>query len=259
MFTLRHELYGESVFTSFRTWEGKVFAFEEHFERLLVAVRSTYGLENLKISQFKEWIKTNLDIDKLIQENPNHYFRITIYSKSDISLNKVKFSLSDLSVDLNTRLTQVSNKKLRLKTFSSPFSKSFVPIKSGSYFQNLYFRKEAIKNGFDDVLFCMDNEVIEASTSNILFEKNGSYITPQGEFFLRGITLGLFEQYCLENEISYSTQKILSSELESFDKAYLLNSVQGLVSVESIDSTNFLLDESDQLRENLIKFGKGSI
>jgi len=250
---MRHELYGESVFTSFRTNSSIVFGFQQHIDRLYNAVVRTYGLDHLSLEQFKKYFLQQFDFATLCKENPNHYFRISFYTKGKLSLATAHFSQEDIAVKITINdLASTQEKSLKLKIFESPYSRHYVPIKSGSYFQSLHFKKQAIRDGFDDVLFTSQQEVTEASSSNIIFERDGEFFTPQGDFFLRGVTLALFAEYCDQRKVLFEEKIINQDGLTQYDHVYLLNSVKGLIPVEVINNKRYAIN--DKLKQNFFYF-----
>jgi branched-subunit amino acid aminotransferase/4-amino-4-deoxychorismate lyase len=255
MRNLRHELYGESVFTSFRTFNGRVPALELHFMRLYEAVRETYFMKSLTYSQFYDYFCSDF-IDKHLIARTNKYFRLTIYSdNTNSALGQKSFGLCDLKLNLLTKELGKPLTSLRLKSYQSPFSKNYVPIKSGSYFQNLLFKRKAMDQGFDDVIFSVDGNLVEASTSNLVFEKNGQFFYPSGNYFLQGITLSIFKKYCESCSILIHEIEIPKSTIKNYDHVFLLNSVQGLVSVSSIDEKKYSVDDdTEKLSIQFIKY-----
>ena len=254
MRNLRHELYGESVFTSFRTFNGQVYGLEEHFKRLYEAVRNVYFMKTLTYSQFFNYFCIDVE-DLFVNRYQNHYIRMTIFlDQVNSNLNQKSFGLCDLKMNTSVKALGVTRTSLRLKTYPSPYSKNYIPIKSGSYFQNLFFRRKGIEQGYDDILFTINDEIVEASTSNIMFQKENEFFIPAGEYFLQGITIKLFKEYCKFNSFKIYELDIKKISIKDYDQVFLLNSVQGLVSVKSIDDDEFIVDHSRALYDHFFKF-----
>lgn len=254
---LRHELYGESVFTSFRTFDGKVFEFQRHVWRLLEGVRLVYLMGNLRMSEFESLFLKNFNSLEIFKQSPNHYFRLTITSHGDTSLVQTHFDPKDLR--LSVLLRKIENESLSpiaLRSCPSPYSKNYVPIKTGSYFQNLHFKRHAILEGFDDALFCHEELITEATSSNIIFQKGGEFWLPSGGYFLKGVTLTLFKKYCSFKKIKFCETDIYLEDLVSIEKVYTLNSVQLVRAVERIDSKSFEVDKLGLLEKNFLSFCK---
>ena len=256
MLNLRHELYGESVFTSFRTFEGKVFGKDLHLRRLYLAVKACYLLADLSFEDFETYFNLESKLQYLNLANPDSYIRLTIYSSKVSSLSHFKFELSELQLDIKIKDYQENVLGIKLKTESYPYSESYRPIKAGSYFQQLLLRKEALADGFDDVSFVgIDGQLLELSTSNIIFKNTqGHFITPKGDYFLRGTTLTLFENYCTERGLLFRVEDIKITDVKNLEAAFALNAVSIIKKIKSINSFEFKENDIDRLRSDFLKY-----
>ncbi len=259
MRNMRHELYGESVFTSFRVFNGKIPGFELHLQRLFEAVQETYSLKHVSFNEFYRYFYTSEQILKQAKNNPNSYCRITVFSQVNTGLNQIRFGLSDLCMNFEISPIKEEIKPVSLKSYLSPFSKNYVPIKSSSYFQQLHFKKLALKLHYNDCLFIVDGNISEASTSNIVFYKSGEYFFPEGNFFLQGITLEVFKKFCLNQSLSIKAKTISYKELSDYEGAFLLNSVKGLVPIYKIDEFDYAIDNIICVKRSFINFCEDSL
>ena len=236
----RSELYGESIFTSFRSFNGKVPLLEQHFERLYFGANTYFFDKRLSFGEFKTQFIIKLKIKSKIKQNPDSYFRITLTASKQEQIVTTKFSVGDIDINLNVTQPQpleFSAKKLSLGP--SPFSEYFIPIKSGSYFQNFLSKQTALKQRCDDVLFERDGVVLEASTSNLVLVKEGIFYTPKARGILPGICLQVVSSYCKENSFKFIEEEIKVSNLSDFDMAFLSNSIGLLTPVDSIEDNTF--------------------
>lgn len=269
MFNLRHELYGESIFTSLRSVDGKIFGFPLHIDRMFVHACLCFGLSIADKKSFIEYFIEASGLREKIQKNlkqaPNQYIRLTLYchiNTSTPNLNKFKFDLNELKLDLQMRelppISQIcSEDGLSLKMAPYPFSKTYRPIKSGSYQHQLNYKKEAMREGFDDVLFQLDQNILELSTANILFkDHSGHYITPKGNHFLSGICLSLIKQFLKNEGHELLTIDVSQADLTQFDSAYALNSVSFLQSIKSIEDVTYSIDQTCSFRNKFLEFLK---
>ena len=240
MRNLRHELYGESVFTSFRTLNSKVLGLEFHIERLLSGVKDIFNFCDMSEKEFLTYFINDLNLDLKFKEYPNHYFRITFYSEGSTELNRHSFSLGEMKVDLSIKpMEELPKKSLKLKTFPTPFSEFYTPYKTGSYQPFLFFRKKALKVGYDDVLFLAGSNVLEASTSNIIFIKEEKVFTPDDPRVLNGVTVQCLESYIEKTNYSFEKEVVNLRDLKKFDASFCLNSVKGITPVTRIDDYIF--------------------
>ncbi len=250
----RHEIYGESIFTSFRTFDGKVPEFQEHIKRLWNGAKEGYGFEHLSLEAFSNHFLENLNLSQKFSDNLNHYFRLTLISNGDVSLGKMNFSLSEMELCLSIKPIPAMKSSLSLQTKPSPFSEHYLPIKNGSYFQQLVIKRQAMHAGFDDVLFTREGFILEASTSNIVFEKDEHFYFPAAKGIIQGITEGIFKRFLLAQNKKIINTNIELKEIKNFDHAYLLNCVGGITSVSKINDVCF--ESSQDTKSSFINFIK---
>ena len=227
----RAQLYGESIFTSFRYYGTHVPGFDLHLERLRFALSKYFLLRDISQDDFKQFL--GLDASKIQQ---NHYFRVTIFADDgDISLKKLRFGLSDLKVEITRK--PMNNLNPTLKVTKNNFTLNYInpKIKIGSLGQNIFLKRAAILNGYDDTLLVSFSRITELSTANIVFEKNNKLFFPKGDNIFRGITSELLKSFCQKEQISFVEKEIFTKDLNSFDRAYSLNCVQGVSCIKQID------------------------
>jgi para-aminobenzoate synthetase/4-amino-4-deoxychorismate lyase len=92
--------------------------------------------------------------------------------------------------------------------------------------------QQAVRNGFDDVLFQnLRGEVTEGAISNIFIEKDGRWSTPPIEC---GLLAGVFRRHLLETRPEIEERVLTLDDLRSADAVYLTNAVRGLRRVEIV-------------------------
>lgn len=234
----RSALYGEAIFTSFRSFGVKVPKLSSHFKRLYAAAEDYYELSHISYEQF---VAHFLGEFKPESFGENQYFRLDLYNTSSARLIQNDIGLSDLELKITNRdiVESNSDEMISLKSYLSPYGKGFIPYKSASYFQNLLYRKKAMRVGSDDALFFLDEKITEATTSNIIFQKGSQFYTPKGDHFLKGITLELFKE-----KFNIEETNIFLREMDHYDSAYLLNSVKSIVPVFQLDHFQFKINRN---------------
>jgi branched-subunit amino acid aminotransferase/4-amino-4-deoxychorismate lyase len=249
MFNMRHELLGESIFTSFRSWDGEIFGLDLHLDRLYTGVKRCYGLNSVSLEQFKKHFFDAERLIALVKSHPNHYFRLTFYADSEINLNKFKFGLAEISLDIKIKAVPASKQKITVQSISYPFSESFRPVKSGSYFYYLDRRKEALRNGFDDAIFISDGgDLLELSTANICFvNQAGEFYFPKGEHLFQGTTTQMFQQFLLSSQRKVRLINVNIDTISQFTSAYALNAVSLIRKISKIADQNFDILEDEKL------------
>ena len=90
--------------------------------------------------------------------------------------------------------------------------------------------KEAVNQGFDDVLFLNQRgEVTEGAISNVFIEKGGLWVTPPLEC---GLLAGVYRRHLLETLEHVEERVLYAEDLRRADAVYLSNAVRGLRRVE---------------------------
>lgn len=221
-------LYGESVFTTCLVENGEIQLWKEHLEQLLNNAMKYYFLKESERPKLKVMVLESLQ-QTLYSDG---VLRISITpTQRNSFLSDV--GVSDLVATTSTRTIVKNDKPLKLKTFKRSQDSCLDDLKIGSYGKELYLKKLAITEGFDEVLFCDDEKVYEASTSNIFFVKGDQLITP-----VTGIYNGIIRGKII-SENNVEVRDVQISELVSFDGAFLTNSVSIISSVSSINQFNF--------------------
>lgn len=229
-------LFGESAFVSFRTFEGKVAHFDKHMERL---VNSAEYLDFDLSSDI--WDEIQESLVALKGECQNHYFRVTLFSYLDGS---VDFFIWCRPLE-NDQNTSVSLKSMEVK---SPLF--FNEVKIGQYAEIFRTgrRSRVLYPEFDEILLVDEKEnIFECATSNFFCVDNGKVISPS---FETGVYKGIF----VSELFRYLDEKNLPREIRSLTledvkkkniSCFICNSVKGIRPVHLIDEIKIDLMKID--------------
>ena len=92
--------------------------------------------------------------------------------------------------------------------------------------------KEAVNQGFDDVLFLNQRgEVTEGAISNVFIERDGRWLTPPVEC---GLLAGVCRRHLLETLEHVEERVLYAEDLRQADAVYLSNAARGLRKVEIV-------------------------
>ena len=216
-------LYGESIFTTLRMESGSIIELERHIDKLINDACGYFFLSSRESIRKK----VNQVIPKL---EASGALRITISAPKRESLMG-QFNEDELIVSTSFRELNLSNNKpVRLKLAKRVQDEKLCDFKIGSYGKELYLKRLAINEGFDDVLFYGEGKVFETSTSNIFFRKGDTLFTPKS-----GIYKGLTRAKIIDSgniiEKDISLDDIQNNE---FDEIFLCNSIYERIVVEHI-------------------------
>ena len=125
------------------------------------------------------------------------------------------------------------------KGFNMTFSKvirnstsRFTYIKSTAYIENIIEKKNAVKRGFNDVIFLNEKGFItETSCANIFIVKDNSIFTPKVK---DGLLSGIIRRWIIENH-NIIEKSITALELKNADEVFITNSLVGTMKINSID------------------------
>ncbi len=205
-------LRGETIFTTCKVISGEIYDWNLHLERLIDGAKRYFFKENL--SSLKNEINSKLDIGEFTGA-----VRVTIFRTENDELDFC-FSRREIS--------KFEKAPVRLKLTPRLQSPLLDDLKIGSYGKELYLQKLATKEGFDDVLFCGEGKIYEASVANIFFRKADEIFTPK-----EGIYKGLSRQKLIAAK-KVIERDILVEEIHDFDEIFLANSLYDKISVVEI-------------------------
>lgn len=234
-------MYGDGVFESLRTYNGKPFLLNEHLSRLEQDAK-TIGI---KIPLTKEKLKAA--VLKLIKVNgyKESYIKIIvtrgIANQHGLSIkNSQKPTLLilaeeqplDTSTPLSARDKEWTIKISSVIKYKTPISH----IKSLNYLENILAKKEAEEAGADEaILLSPEGYVTEGTISNIFIAKKGVLYTPPLSLgILPGITRNLIIQTAKKQGIKVKERFFTVADLKKADEVFLTFSGQGIIHVKKI-------------------------
>ena len=242
---LNHGLhYGSCVFEGIRIYDGKIFKFDEHMERLYKSA----DILDMKIP-FKIQIIKNI-IYELVQKQKvkDGYIRPVVWRGSE------KMAIS--AIDAKTHIAVATwewpsyfsldkiMKGIRLTKANwvkpSPNSAPVNSKAAGLYMICSLSKHEAERKGFDDALM-MDYRgyIAEATGANIFFIKNNNLYTPTPDCFLNGITRQTVIEIAKKLKIGVHEGKYELSFLKNCEEVFLTGTAVEITPVISIDEHKF--------------------
>ena len=242
---LNHGLhYGSCVFEGIRIYDGKIFKFDEHMERLYKSA----DILDMKIP-FKIQIIKNI-IYELMQKQKvkDGYIRPVVWRGSE------KMAIS--AIDAKTHIAVATwawpsyfspdkimqGIRLTKANWVRP-SPNSAPVNSkaaGLYMICSLSKHEAERKGFDDALM-MDYRgyIAEATGANIFFIKNNNLYTPTPDCFLNGITRQTVIEIAKKLKIGVHEGKYELSFLKNCEEVFLTGTAVEITPVISIDEHKF--------------------
>ncbi|WP_252505052.1 aminodeoxychorismate lyase [Sporosarcina sp. Marseille-Q4943] len=229
-------LYGAGFFETFRTYEGRVFLFKEHMERLRAA------LHEYRIAM----PYSDGEIAEAIQElhvrsgGRDGYFRLNVSAGvHDIGLAPSEYETPNVILfrkDLVVAPRGTEKKAVWLETERNR-PESRVRHKSHNFLNNVRGRLElpSLKE-LEGIFLTAFGHVAEGVTSNVFWVKDGALYTPSIE---TGILPGLTRAFILELGAKVGMDVHIGlyekSDVEQADEVFVSNSIQELVPLSSVD------------------------
>ena len=223
-------LYGDGIFETLRTYNGKVFKIDEHLERLFHSAK----LVKLQIPLSKALLKAA--IISVIKKNKlkEAYIRLTIsrgkgelrYS-IDSNPNVVIIAKEFIPYEKN-----VHEKGVEVITYDA--ERVLPEVKSTSCIPLVLAKSEAArKNCFDAILVDRDGFITEGTVSNVFFIKNKVVYTAK-ENILKGITREIVLRIA-EKIAKVREEGIAKKKIYFFDECFITNTSGEIIPVSKID------------------------
>jgi len=223
-------LYGDGIFETLRTYNGKVFKIDEHLERLFHSAKSVKLQIPLTKKQLKQAIVSTIEKNKLKEA----YIRLTISRgkgelRYSIELNP---NVVIIAKEFTPYIKNIHEKGASVITYNA--ERVLPEVKSTSCMPLVLAKSEAAKKGcFDAILVDRSGFVTEGTVSNVFFVKNNVIYTPK-ENILQGITRGIVIKIA-KKIAKISETKIKKRKIYSFDECFLTNTSVEIVPVNKID------------------------
>ena len=231
---------GDAVWEGLRVYDGRIFCFEKHLNRLMESAKSMDFTNIPSVESVKNAVFSTLQANSMKDDT---HIRLTLTRGEKITsgmnpkLNQFGCTLIVLA---EWKSSIYSGKELRLVTSNirrnSPLCLDS-KIHHANLINNILAKIEANYAGVDDALMLdLDGFVAETNATNIFMIKNGLVITPFPKACLPGITRSLIIEICKNNNISIVEQNISVTELYNADEVFTTGTMGELARVNEIDN-----------------------
>ena len=230
---------GDAVWEGIRVYNGRVFCFEKHLNRLMESAKSMDFQDIPTLEYIKDAIFSTLKANGMKDEI---HIRLTltrgvkITSGMNPKLNQFGCTLIVLA---EWKPSIYSGKKLKLVTANirrnSPLCLDS-KIHHNNLINNILAKIEANHAGVDDaIMLDLNGFVAETNATNIFMIKYGTVYTPFSKACLPGITRGLIIEICKNNNTPILEQDISLTELYNADEVFTTGTMGELARVIEID------------------------
>lgn len=215
-------LYGDGIFEAFRVYNGKIFQFDEHMDRLYDSAK----IINLQIPLDKEAFKHMVIETVRKSEYRDCYIRPQVTRGVGL-LGSDPSTCKKPTVIVYVTPTPSLKKERAIKTIISSYRRPPAYVlppesKMTQYINNILAKMEAKSKGADDaILLDIRGFVSEGSGWNIFLVKDKGVVTPsRTSSILMGITRNVVIQIAKEMKIPVEERDIVLSELYTAEEVF---------------------------------------
>jgi len=244
-------LYGDSIYEVWRTFDGILFAFDEHWQRLersasalhlplpldqtvlLNEIRRTvraYFVSGADRSELYVRLQVSrgggpIGLDPALADRSNYV--ILVQALKDIPLEKLR---KGIRLSVATQLHRNHRETL------DP------AWKTGNYLNNILCLREAVARDADDVVMTnLSGEITESAVSNIFFVRDRVLHTPRvSAGLLEGITRASIIGSVAERVgLAVNEAPIRVEDLGTFQECFIASTTKGILAVSAIDQFEY--------------------
>lgn len=234
---------GDGVWEGLRVYDGKIFALDEHLQRLQNSARAMAFEDLPSNNEIKEALFATLEANGMRDET---HIRLTlsrgkkVTSYMDPRVNQYGTTLIVLAewkppIHRDRKGLRLITSSVRRNTPQCLDSK----IHHNNLINNILAKIEANAADADGaVMLDIDGFVSEVNATNIFFVHSGEVRTPFADSCLPGITRQIVIDLCRENSIPISEKRISMAEMYSADECFTTGTMGELVPAVEIDGRN---------------------
>lgn len=230
--------YGDAIYETIRTINGKPWLLNEHFKRLKESAKVTGIRVKYSNAEFKKMI------DLLIKKNgfKESRIRITVTrGNNDFDFKTCKDPLTLIEV---TNLPPFRQSK-GISVTTMHIERTAPEIKSTSMLPSILARRN---KGAETLLIDHNKNITEGSFSNIFAVKNGTLITPKD-----GILKGTTRDYILAKYKKSKEAQIPLKNIYNYDEIFLTSSTKGVIPVIKVDGKPINNGKIGRITKQIIK------
>lgn len=219
-------LYGDAIYETMRTREGKLWMFDEHIKRLKKSSKAV----GIKIPYTKKEIYQM--IDQLIEKNKLSEARIRItLSRGSNGLDfgpskKPTFLIQTIKITFPPK--ELYEKGIAAVTFE--VERPLPKIKSTSMLPTIAAYRYALKkNAHEAFLVDYRGRIVEGSMSNVFFVSKGKLITPK-----KNVLEGTVRNLVIKKGKARQTT-VKKRDIPKMDECFITSTIKGILPVTKIN------------------------
>jgi branched-chain amino acid aminotransferase len=227
-------LFGDSVYETLRTYNGKPFLFSRHFARL----EHSAGAVDLQLPWTKE--KTLDEIRRTLFAGECRIRLIVTRGVGDVAPDIEACSAPTaiiIVVPLISPPERIYREGVEVVISSVRRSSRFADIKSGSLIHQVLARREAkARRAYEAILLTAADKLSDGITSNIYILRGDKLLTPSRDAgIVEGITRGVVLNLAREMGIEIVEGLFDLQEIEKADEMFLTSSTREVVPITQVE------------------------
>ena len=252
-------LYGDGVFEGIRCYNGHIFKFTEHIDRLYNSAKAIALKIPMTKDKLKDAVKTTLEANNL---NEDSYIRLVV-TRGIGKLGLDPFNCSEAQVIIITDFIELYPKELYEKgltaiivpTIRNHYEALNPKIKSLNYLNNILAKIECINAGAaEGIMLNKDGYVAEGTGDNIFIIKDNIIVTPPTYAgILVGITRNVVIELAAKEGIMVKEEQLTRYDLYIADECFLTGTAVGIIPVVKIDGRSISSEKPGKITLNLLK------
>ena len=251
-------LYGDGVFEGIRCYNGRMFKFSEHIDRLYNSARAIA----LEIPMTKEEIK-NAVKDTLEANNMKDSYIRLVVTRGIGKLGLDPFNCSKPQIIIITDLIELYPRELYEKgldaiivpTIRNHYEALNPKIKSLNYLNNILAKIECINAGAaEGVMLNKDGYVAECTGDNIFIVEGNEILTPPTYAgILVGITRNVVIDLAIKAGMKVKEEQLTRYDLYIADECFLTGTAAGIIPVVRIDGRKISSGKPGNITRSLLE------
>jgi branched-chain amino acid aminotransferase len=251
-------LYGDGVFEGIRAYNGKIFALDQHLDRLYNSASAIALKIPITKGEMADAIKKTMDANNLTDS----YIRLVVtrgVGKLGLDPNKCSTPQIIIITDMIELYSKVLYEKgldiVTVSTIRNHFSALDPKIKSLNYLNNILAKIESIQAGAGEALMLnKDGYVAECAGDNIFIFKDNTLLTPPSSAgILVGITRNIVMELATKMGIQVKEELMTRYDLYIADECFLTGTAAEIIPVVKIDGRTIGTGKPGKVTLDLLK------
>jgi len=229
-------LFADGVYESIRTYNKKLFRYEDHLARLKRSLKETRidfpNLDAIENIIYELMIKNDIEHETLI------YLHITrglaIPRTHAFPKEKIQPTLF-ISVKEFTENLEEQTRGIKV-ILQEDVRWLRCDIKSTSLLPNVLANQKAFEENAEEAIFVRDGLITEGTHTNFFAVKDETIFTaPKSRMILNGITRQIVLEFCKKFKMDYKEEFINKDDLKSFTEFFITSTTKEITPVVKID------------------------